>query len=247
MAVVNVDASTQATPAPVFLSAEWRQLAMVNYEVDPAVLRPLVPAGTELDLYEGRALVSMIGFLFLQTRVFGFRFPFHTNFEEVNLRFYVRRPESGRRGTVFIKEMVPRWFIATAAKLIYNEPYDTRPMRHCVEATRAEYGWRRGGRWETLAVEGEAGDWQAIAPGSEDEFITEHYWGYNRQRDGRTLEYQVEHPRWRLRRAKDYQFECDVAGLYGEGFASFLKGKASSAFLVDGSEVSVRRGRPVPV
>ncbi len=245
MAAVNIDASAPMSPAPVFLSAEWRQLAMVNYEVDPAVLRPLVPAGTELDLYEGRSLVSMIGFLFLQTRVFGFRFPFHTNFEEVNLRFYVRRPESGRRGTVFVKEMVPRWLIATAAKLIYNEPYDRRPMRHRVEAGQAEYSWRRDGRWETLAVEGEAGEWQAIAPGSEDEFITEHYWGYNRQRNGRTLEYQVEHPRWRMRRAKDYRFECEVAGLYGEEFAPFLKGKASSAFLVDGSEVSVRRGRPV--
>ena len=243
MAGLNEAAS--AHPAPVFLSAEWRQLAMVNYEVDPAVLRPLVPAGTELDTFEGRSFVSMVGFLFLQTRVFGFRFPFHTNFEEVNLRFYVRRPGNGRRGTVFVKEMVPRWFIATMAKLLYNEPYDTFPMRHRVEAARAEYSWRRGGRWETLAVEGEDGDWQAIPAGSQEEFITEHYWGYNRQRDSRTLEYQVEHPRWRMRRARGYRFECDVATLYGKEFAPFLQAKASSAFLVEGSAVSVRKGRAV--
>ena len=236
-------------PAPIFLSAEWRQLAMVNYEVDPAVLRPLVPAGIELDTFEGRSFVSMVGFQFLQTRVFGFRFPFHTNFEEVNLRFYVRRQIGGaegwRRGTVFIKEMVPRRIIATMAKLLYNAPYITRPMRHAVETTHARYDWRNGGRWESLSVTGEEGGWQGIAAGSEEEFITEHYWGYNRQRDGRTLEYQVEHPRWRVRPAREYRFDCDVGSLYGAEFVPFLTGKASSAFLVEGSAVSVRKGQPV--
>ncbi len=222
---------------------------MVNYEVDPAVLLPLVPTGTELDTFEGRTYVSMVGFLFLQTRVFGFRFPFHTNFEEVNLRFYVRRQMGGaegwRRGTVFIREIVPRWIIATMANLIYNEPYLTCPMRHKVENTHAQYDWRHNGRWQSLSVAGDEGDWQEIAAGSEEEFITEHYWGYNRQRDGRTLEYQVEHPRWRVRRAREYRFDCDVQGLYGAGFVPFLTGKASSAFLVEGSAVNVRKGRPV--
>ena len=221
---------------------------MVNYEVDPAVLRPLVPDGTELDTFEGRSFVSMVGFLFLQTRVFGFRFPFHTNFEEVNLRFYVRRQagdgEGWRRGAVFIQEMVPRRIIATAAKLLYNEPYATRPMRHAVETERARYDWWRGGRWESLSVTGEPGEWEPIPAGSEAEFITEHYWGYNRQRSGRTLEYQVEHPRWRMRPAREYRFDCDAAGLYGAEFAPFLTREASSAFLVEGSAVSVHKGRP---
>ena len=223
---------------------------MVNYEVDPAVLQPFVPAGTELDTFQGRCYVSMVGFLFLQTRVFGFRFPFHTNFEELNLRFYVRRQMGGaegwRRGTVFVREMVPRLIIATMARWLYNEPYLTRPMRHVVETARAKYEWRGQGRWQSLSVNGEEGDWQKIAAGSEEEFITEHYWGYNRQRDGRTLEYQVSHPRWRVRRARDYRFDCDVAGLYGAEFVPFLTGKASSAFLVEGSAVSVHKGRPVP-
>ena len=223
---------------------------MVNYEVDPAVLRPLVPAGVELDTFQGRCCVSLVGFLFLRTRVFGFRFPFHTNFEEVNLRFYVRRQMGGaegwRRGTVFVREMVPRWIIATMARLIYNEPYLTRPMRHAVETTRAQYDWRHAGRWQSLSVTAGEGDWQEITAGSEEEFITEHYWGYNRQRDGRTLEYQVEHPRWRVRPARDHRFDCDVRELYGAEFVPFLTGKASSAFLVEGSAVSVRKGRPVP-
>ena len=155
--------------------------------------------------------------------------------------------EGWRRGTVFIRELVPRWIIATMARLIYNEPYLARPMRHEVETTHARYDWRHGGRWQSLSVKGDEGDWQEIAAGSQEEFITEHYWGYNRQRDGRTLEYQVEHPRWRVRRAREYRFDGDVRGLYGAGFVPFMTGKAASAFLVEGSAVSVRKGRPVAV
>ena len=235
----------------VFLTAEWRSLAMVNYVVDPAVLAPFVPAGTELDEFGGRVFVSMVGFLFQKVRVFGVMIPWHVNFEEVNLRFYVRRrvagEESWRRGAVFIREIVPRWAIATVARTIYNEPYLTRPMRHRVEQAaggiEAEYLWQHAGRWNTLAVTGEGGEPAPVAPGSEEEFITEHYWGYNRQRDGGTMEYAVEHPRWRIWKGTAHRFDCDVAGLYGAPFVPFLSAAPSSAFLVEGSPVSVRRGR----
>ena len=228
---------------------------MVNYEVDPAVLLPYVPPGTELDSFGGKTVVSMVGFQFLQTRVFGFRFPFHTNFEEVNLRFYVRRQISGedlpRRGTVFIKEIVPRRIIATMARLIYNEPYITCPMRHALrrgDATlEAEYQWRHAGRWDSLGVTVAGGEPADIVAGSEEEFITEHYWGYNRQRSGETLEYQVEHPRWRVWRATAHRFDCDVTALYGEAFTPFLRAEPSSAFLVEGSAVQVRKGRPLDI
>ena len=224
---------------------------MINYEVDPAVLAPLVPAGTELDEFHGRVLVSMVGFLFLKTRVLGIPFPFHQNFEEVNLRFYVRRKAEGedgwRRGAVFVREIVPRVVIATVARVLYNEPYLARPMQHRVEqsanATAAEYRWRHEGRWNALSVGAGGGEPAAVVPGSEEEFITEHYWGYNRQRDGGTMEYGVEHPRWRVWPAREHRLDCDVRGLYGERFVPFLSAPASSAFLVEGSAVSVRRGR----
>lgn len=240
-----------ASPPRVFLTAEWRSLAMVNYVVDPTVLAPYVPAGTELDEFHGKVFVSMVGFLFLKTRVFGIPFPWHQNFEEVNLRFYVRRrmagPEGWRRGAVFIKEIVPKTIIATVARVVYNEPYLARPMRHRVSrsatATEAEFGWRHESRWHTLSVSAEGGEPGAIAPGSEAEFITEHYWGYNKQRDGGTMEYAVEHPRWRVWQARDYRFDCDVGRLYGEAFVPFLAARASSAFLVEGAPVSVRQGQ----
>lgn len=227
-----------------FLTAEWRHLLMLNYEVDPAVLAPRVPAGCELDTWEGRHFVSVVGFLFLDTRVLGLPIPMHRNFEEVNLRFYVRRKAEGewRRGVVFVKELVPRWAIAFVARTVYGENYEALPMRHCVEAGSAvQYEWRRDGRWESLSARcvGEP----VLAPeDAEESFITEHYWGYARQRNGATVEYQVEHPRWRVWRAEGAQLSADVPTLYGPEFAGALTGEPSSAFVADGSDIIVRKG-----
>lgn len=238
-----------SAPAGRFLTAEWRDLVMLNYEVDPAVLAPLVPIGTELDRWQGRALVSVVGFHFRRTRVLGLAIPFHVHFEEVNLRFYVRRegPEGLRRGVVFIKEIVPRAAIAWVARTLYNENYVALPMRHTVEGDDADvtrrvaYEWRHAGRWcrAGVSVRGVA---QIPPADSEATFITEHYWGYARQRDGGTVEYQVEHPQWSVSAATDSAFECDVTALYGAPFASALAGPPASAFLADGSAVTVRRG-----
>jgi uncharacterized protein YqjF (DUF2071 family) len=179
---------------------------MLNYQVDPTLLEPLVPRGTSLDRWQGATYVSLVGFLFRDTRVLGAPVPLHRDFEEVNLRFYVRREVDGemRRGVTFIREIVPRLAIATVARLAYNEPYVTLPMRHDIAAQATEdaapssvrYEWRQRAGWSTLAVEA-SGIATPLAPDSEAEFITEHYWGYTRQRDGGTVEYHVSHPRWR--------------------------------------------------
>ena len=234
-------------PTP-FLTAEWRSLAMLNYEIDPAALAPFVPAGTELDQWQGKTYVSMVGFMFLNTRVMGISIPFHANFEEVNLRFYVRRqaPDGTRRGVVFIKELVPRAAIAWTARTFYNENYVALPMNHRwrtfdsggIEAT---YSWSFGGRENRLRVLTSGEPAEALS-GSCEEFITEHYWGYARQRDGGTVEYQVEYPRWRVWRAGEATFDCDVAGLYGRQFADILAPPPASAFLADGSPVTVFKG-----
>ncbi len=236
-------------PIPgVFLTAEWRHLAMLNYEVEPALLDRFVPAGTELDPWDGKVFVSVVGFLFLRTRVLGWPVPFHQDFEEVNLRFYVRRKaEDGwRRGVVFIKEIVPRAAIAMVARTLYNEPYIALPMSHRIDATdgrvgAAEYGWRSCGKNNRLKVMAR-GAARPLQNGSEAEFITEHYWGYNARPGGPTLEYRVEHPRWRVQETCEAVLDCDVAGLYGEEFCPCLEGRPSSAFLAEGSEVTVRRG-----
>lgn len=221
---------------------------MLNYEIEPDVLAPLVPEGTELDSWNGKTFVSVVGFQFLKTRVFGLSIPFHRDFEELNLRFYVRRKfaDGWRRGVVFIKEIVPRAAIAIVARTFYNEPYVALPMEHSMEFAggtlkSAEYSWRFCGRRSSVRIETK-GTAQPLHDGSEAEFITEHYWGYNRQRDGSTLEYGVEHPRWRVYEAAEAGLDCDIAALYGSRFVDGLKRRPSSAFLAEGSEVIVRRG-----
>jgi uncharacterized protein YqjF (DUF2071 family) len=231
-----------------FLTAEWKHLAMLNYEIEPTVLAPFVPVGTELDLWNGKVLLSVVGFLFVKTRVFGIPIPLHRNFEEVNLRIYVRRKaEDGwRRGVVFIKEIVPRAAIALTARKLYNEPYIALPMAHQIAVENgsvksAEYSWRFDGRQNSLKLT-TRGDAQLLTEGSEAEFITEHYWGYNAQRDGSTLEYRVEHPRWRVYDVAEAKLDCDVADLYGEQFRESLNRNPSSAFLAEGSAVTVYHG-----
>ncbi|HEU0185759.1 MAG TPA: DUF2071 domain-containing protein [Blastocatellia bacterium] len=234
-----------------FLRAEWRRLAMLNYEVDPAVLRPFVPRGVELDTWDNRHFVSVVGFLFLKTRVLGLPIPFHQDFEEINLRFYVRRraEEGWRRGVVFIKEIVPRWAIAAVARAVYNENYAARRMRHRMDLDNGtiapdgsvEYSWRDGAAWHHVCAKTSGGA-RSLVAGSEEEFITEHYWGYAAQRDGGCVEYQVEHPRWRVWRTSGAAFECDVKRVYGPQFVECLGAKPASAFVADGSAIVVRKG-----
>ena len=239
--------------APVFLTGQWKHLAMLNYEIDSELLRRRVPRGTELDRWQGKTMVSVVGFMFLETCVLGVRVPFHVRFEEVNLRFYVRRrAETGwRRGVVFIKEIVPRRAIAIAARLFYNENYIARPMRHLVELDEraaergvVEYGWLSGDRWNRLRAV-TAGAARPLVDGSEAEFITEHYWGYAQQRDGGTVEYEVEHPRWSVWDVSEHALDCDVGAVYGWEFVESLSASPSSAFVALGSEITVRRGQRI--
>ena len=231
-----------------FLTAEWRYLVMLNYTVEPGLLEPLVPRGTELDAWQGRTFVSVVGFLFRNTRLVGIPIPGHRHFEEVNLRFYVRRrvPNEVRRGVTFVRELVPRRAIAWVARFAYNEPYRRLPMRHRIQPGEAdpasprsvEYAWRVGGEWSRVAVEPE-GHPRVIAPGSEEEFVTEHYWGYTRQRDGSAVEYEVRHPRWEVWHVRRAELAGDLEEIYGPAFASVLRREPSSAFLAAGSAVSV--------
>jgi uncharacterized protein len=237
----------------VFLTAEWRDLVMLNYEIAPEMVSEFVPRGTKLDAFAGKTLVSLVGFRFLRTRIFGaLAVPFHSNFDEINLRFYVRRrdDESGevRRGVVFIREIVPRRAVALMARLAYNENYGCHPMRHEVSAhgtgMRAKYEWRLGRQW--IGLQAEADGAPALpADGSIEQFISEHYWGYSRQRDGGTVEYQVTHPQWRVWRSTRAGFEGDCSAVYGPVFAETLARRPDSAFIADGSAVSVLAGRRI--
>jgi uncharacterized protein len=233
-----------------FMTTTWSNLAMLNYEVDPGILRTFVPRGTELDDHLGRYFVSMVGFLYSDTRIFGLAVPGYRRFSEVNLRFYIRHRSSDgwRRGVAFIKEIVPLRAVAWTARKFYDENFVTHPMRYSIEfdnvlrQTRVSYSWRHVDEWQHLQLT--AIGTSFIPPlESEKEFITEHYWGYTARRDGGTSEYRVEHPQWRVASAIEATLECDVAKLYDPMFVDSLSQAPSSAFLAEGSAVSVFAGR----
>ena len=238
---------SRGSKQPKFLTTEWRHLAMLNYEIDPTVLEPYLPEGTELDTWHGRHYISVVGLLFQNTRLYGISVPFHRNFEEINLRFYVRRETAGevRRGVVFIKEIVPRRAITLVARAFYNENYVTLPTSHsiadCGAGLSVTYQWQQPEIEHSLRVQAD-GTQRLIQDHTEEEFIAEHYWGYAVQRDGGTLEYEVEHPRWRTWRVSDSALNCDIERLYGARFAEYIKGPPSSALLAEGSPVVVRKG-----
>ena len=230
-----------------FLTAEWRHLAMLNYEVDPRLLTAFVPSGTELDSWKSKTFVSLVGFRFLRARVFGVPFPFHCNFSEVNLRFYVRRNagEQVRRGVVFIREIVPRRAIALVARAFYGERYVALPMAHYIQtgngSLAVEYGWKLLGSWSRISVCVE-GTPSLPSEGSLEQFITEHYWGYAKDNRNSTIEYEVRHPPWRVWQASQASFAGKVEQLYGPELNAVLQRPPDSAFLAEGSAVSVLRG-----
>jgi len=222
-----------------FLTADWNNILMLNYAVDSSLLERFVPAGTELDLFNGRTYLSLVGFEFNRARVFGLAVPFHQSFEEVNLRFYVKR--SLKRGVVFIRELVPRYAVAAVARFAFNENYSRVPVSSRIQGCDAEYVWgSEPDRCSMRIVTQGAG---YLPPdGSEGQFITEHYWGYAKQRDGGCLEYEVRHPRWPVRAAKRAGFSGDASRFYGAAIAQALAREPDSAFLVDGSPITVFKG-----
>ena len=229
---------------PPFLTAEWRNLLLISFEIPPELVLPYLPHGLEIDLHAGKTYVSLVAFQFQKTKLRGWCIPWHQNFPEVNLRFYVRRRvgDEIRRGVVFIKEIVPRRAVSWVARFCYNEPYVTLPMRDEVEETdnglQVKYQWQIGNSWCAAAANA-TGSSQPLRSHSLEEFIAEHYWGYGRQRSGVLVEYHVSHPPWRHWQPTEFSLTGDFHTLYGAEWGDILTGTPASAFLADGSAVMV--------
>ena len=242
-----------------FLTASWRDIVMVTWAVDPGILRPHLARDTELDLWEGEALASLVAFDFRDVRVFGWPVPLHTRFPEVNLRFYVRRklPDgSWRRGVTFVEEMVPRAAIAIVARTFYGEKYTARRMRRIAipeaeltgarenESRSLVYEWKRSGEWERVIALVTTAP-RAMRKGSVEEFIAEHYWGYTRRPRRATFEYRVDHVPWLISMTAECMLEADLSTLYGPRFEKALTVSPVASFVASGSPVAVYPGRPL--
>lgn len=231
----------------IFLSARWEYLSMFNYEVDAAILKPHLPPYTEIDFYNGKAMMSMVGFLFNNTSVLGIKWPGFINFEEVNLRYYIKYfdGKEWRRGVGFISEIVPQFLVAGMANFFYNEHYSTAKMYHIIsqvnEQLEVEYSWKKKEQqWNSMWLKADT-VLQDIALGSAEEFIFEHYYGYNKLNSKTTIEYSLEHPRWQVYPVKEFKLTCDVEKLYGAAFVPFIENVTPvSVFLAKGSDVKVK-------
>jgi uncharacterized protein YqjF (DUF2071 family) len=226
-----------------FLKAEWRKLAIINYEINPEILITYLPEGTELDFYKGKCYVSLVGFMFLNTKLLGIPIPFHRNFEEVNLRFYVKKKEGNewKRGVVFIKEIVPKPALSFVANSIYKENYTTMPMKNCIREKDKEllikYAWKDK-TWHSIEITAE-NEPLPMENNSEFEFITEHYFGFTK-RENKTSEYEVCHPKWNCYLVKNHQLEIDFNKIYGKDFGFLNDQKPISVMLAEGSEIEVK-------
>ena len=229
-----------------FLSARWNDLIMANYEVDPQLVANRIPYGTEIDLHGGRSFISLVGFMFLDTRVMRLPIPFHLNFEEINLRFYVKRATVSevRRGVVFIKEIVPRYAVAAVARTFYGEPYECWKTASERTPKMISYSWEQKSCRNRISVVPGA-DLGIPPDNSHGSFITEHYWGYTRMGSGRCDEYRVEHPKWELRLVHDEVIDVDFEKTYGDEFAFLSDQKPYSVLLANGSQIEVYRGESV--
>ncbi|HRE41322.1 MAG TPA: DUF2071 domain-containing protein [Ignavibacteria bacterium] len=231
-----------------FLTAAWKNLLIANYIVPPELLKKYLPAKTELDLYQNNCFVSLVGFMFLNTKVLGLSFPFHKNFDEFNLRFYVKYNDNGeiKRGVTFIKEIVPKGIITFVANSLYRENYITLPIKNSLTKSNneinIEYSWSIKNKINFVRATADNNP-QPLKENSFEEFITEHFWGYSKWSNTETLEYQVEHPRWSIYNVNSFESELNIESLYGKSFLHFLNLKPHSVFLADGSDIIVRKGK----
>jgi len=235
-----------------FLKAKWRKLAIANYEIEPSLLQQYLPVGTELDTWNGINYLSLVGFMFQNTKILGFKIPFHINFEEVNLRFYVRYKDQNewKRGVVFIKEIVPKYAITLVANTLYGEHYATHQMGHSwIEKTttrEVSYKWRTKQGWQKFIVEAKK-EQQKIINKSEVEFITEHYWGYTKINERTTTEYEVTHPKWLHYPVVNYEIDVDFEETYGAKFRFLNFCSPKSVMLAEGSNITVEGKRTLKI
>lgn len=228
----------------VFLKAKWENIIMANYEIDPKLLIPYLPNGVSLDLFNGKAYVSLVGFMFKNTKLFNVPIPFFGSFEEINLRFYVIRKEGNilKRGVVFINETIPYQLVAWVANKLYNEHYTVVPTKHELSSNnktkQIKFEWLLQKKWNTIAVDYESKT-ESMKTGSLEKFIYEHYYGYTKINDLKTEEYQLRHPRWKIHKVTDYKIDCDFEAMYGKSFSILSQTQPSEVFIAEGSDVAI--------
>jgi uncharacterized protein YqjF (DUF2071 family) len=228
----------------IFLKANWENIIMANYVIEPKILQPFLPKGVELDLYDGKCYVSLVSFMFKKTKLFNIPIPYFGTFEEINLRFYVCRKEGNtiKRGVVFINETIPYSIVAWIANKLYKEHYTVVPTKHKIQTDvhhkKVRFEWLLDKKWNSIYVEAKT-EAVEMKQNSLEKFIFEHYYGYTKVDQNKTEEYKLQHPSWLVHKVIDFRIDCNFKKMYGESF-SFLNNKEPDAvFIAKGSAVAI--------
>jgi uncharacterized protein len=228
----------------VFLKANWENIIMANYEIDPEILLPFLPKGVVLDLFNGKCYVSLVGFMFKKTKLFNIPIPYFGTFEEINLRFYVIRKEGNqsKRGVVFINETIPYPIVAWMANKLYKEHYTVVPTKHEISKNdttqKIKFQWLLNKKWNLIDVEA-SNTSSKMQNESLEQFIYEHYYGYTKVSENKTEEYKLQHPSWKTNKVVNYTIDCDFEAMYGKSFSVLNKTEPSAVFIAEGSSVAV--------
>ena len=228
----------------VFLKAKWENIIMANYEIEPKILLPFLPKGVELDMFDGKAYISLVGFMFKKTKLFNIPIPYFGTFEEINLRFYVTRKEENqiKRGVVFINETIPYKPVAWLANRLYKEHYTVVPTKNKItienNSQKVHFQWLKNKKWNSIYVDSETKS-GLMKIDSLEKFIYEHYYGYTKVNDQNTIEYQLHHPSWNVHKVNDYSVDCDFEAMYGASFSVLNQAKPIAVFIAEGSAVKV--------
>ncbi|MDT0676041.1 YqjF family protein [Autumnicola musiva] len=230
------------------LTCEWKKLAFANYIVSPKILESYLPKYTEIDFFHGKCFVSLVGFQFKNVAVGGIKIPFHTSFEEVNLRFYVKHfnGKEWRQGVVFISEIVDKISLTILANNLLHESYQNMPMRHTeekfAEFNKYGYFWRKENEWQHFKVSADKNPLN-VDKNSETEFLIQRLWGYGKHSEKVTNEYHVVHPLWQVYKVKNYSIKADFK-LFGNDFSHLNNAKPHSIILAEGSKTTAEyRGK----
>ncbi|GAA0557041.1 DUF2071 domain-containing protein [Paractinoplanes ferrugineus] len=241
---MTVEDVTPETTRPVtksLLGQRWADLAFLHWAADPARLAPLLPAGVEPDLFEGRAYVGLIAF-----RMVGIGFlngpavPYLGTFCETNVRLY-SVDANGHRAVVFLSLEAERLVPVLTARLALGLPYMWAKMRlqrggnELTYTSRRRWPGPRGASSELTVRTGEA----ITEPTALEHFLTAR-WGLHTRAWGRTIHLPNEHPRWPLHRAELLHLDDE---LISAGGLPAPEGPPASVLYSPG--VPVRFGKPL--
>ena len=227
------------TPRP-FLTARWTDVLLLTFAAPLPLIRRLVPAGVEPDLWNGTAHVSLVALGMRQVRVRGWPVPGFTAHLQVNFRTYIRY--RGEPGVWFIREFVPSRLLAAAAWLTFGEPFGTVPISARVEAheasVRASYQLERPELGWHVTMTGSRAT-RVPPPESAEHYFKERVLACRIRRDGTLAVFRVAHPPWEVRDVSAVDYRLDFGFLYGADWRFLNDASPVTAVYATGSDVTV--------